>query len=346
LYRVVEVSIVSGKFPTEWKKAKVACIHKKGSKKNCSNYRPISLLSIPSKTVEHLISSQLNNHLTNFNLQNDHQWGFRPQRSTEDLLLYMTEKWRKAIDNGLIVGVLFIDFKKAFDSISHTVLLKKLNACGISGNFLQFTIVNGTQSNEASIDYGVPQGSILGPSCFSINVNDMPENVDCALDLFADDTTAYEVDNSVDKVLNKLKKDILCLHKYATKNSLTIHPDKCEILILSKAKFTGPLPIVEMDGNCIKVVQTSKCLGITVLYGILIWGNCSPTYMSHIEKIHIRAARFIHCISKKIPDIEILQKVSWKPILHYYKRSLANKVYAIYNNLTSPLLKDFIKKSN
>ena len=79
LHKVIKRSLLSGKFPTEWKKARVTAVYKKGSKKCCSNYRPISLLPIPSKVVEHLICSQLNDHLTTFNLQNEHMWGFRKQ---------------------------------------------------------------------------------------------------------------------------------------------------------------------------------------------------------------------------------------------------------------------------
>ena len=98
----------------------------------------------------------------------------------------MTEKWRSAIDAGKSVGVIFIDFKKAFDSVSHHVLFKKLN--GISGQFHQyiesylenrpqFTVINGVSSKEEKVDFGVPQGSLLGPPCFSINVNDITTRI-------------------------------------------------------------------------------------------------------------------------------------------------------------------------
>ena len=95
LQYLVKSSLLSGNFPAKWKTSKVTAVFKKGSKSDCSNYRPISLLSIPSKIVEHLVYSQLTEHLR------EHQWVFRPQRSTDDILLYMTEKWRKAIDSRL-----------------------------------------------------------------------------------------------------------------------------------------------------------------------------------------------------------------------------------------------------
>jgi len=288
LQSVIQCSLTTGKFPTDWKKAKVTAIYKKGCKSNCSNYRPISLLSIPSKILEHLICSQLTAHLREHNLQNEHQWGFRPSRSTEDVLLYLTEKWRKAIDSGKVVGVLFVDFKKAFDSVSHQILLRKLSACGVSGQFLsflesyltnrsQFTVVNGTQSNEADVEFGIPQGSLVGPPCFSINVNDMEDNIDCDLDQFADDSTAHTVADSVDEVLINLRLNAEKLQIYAKRNSLTIHPDKCEIIVLSKHRFVGPLAKVELGGKIIEIVHSSKCLGLTI--------DQNLTWETHIQNI-------------------------------------------------------------
>ena len=202
-----------GKFPSQWKKAKVTCVYKKGKKNECSNYRPISLLSIPSKIFEQLINEQLCSHLDNFNLRSDFQWGFRNNRSTEDLLLYMSEKWHKDIDGGKFVGVLLIDFKKAFDSISHNILLKKLAAHGVTGTSLellesylsnrkQLTYVNGINSEFTQVNYGVPQGSILGPTSFIANVKDLPPSVESQTELLADDCTICECDSSIDLVID------------------------------------------------------------------------------------------------------------------------------------------------
>lgn len=403
LRRVAQCSIKSGKFPTSWKKAKVTAVFKKGSKSECTNYRPISLLSVPSKVIEHLLCSQLKSHLLEHNLQNEHQWGFRPKRSTEDALLYMTEKWRKAIDSGKVVGIVFIDFKKAFDSVSHQILLKKLSACGVSGDCLSYlesylldrkqsTTVNGAISNVANVEYGVPQGSLVGPPCFSAYVNDMQENLGCDLDQFADDSTLHDCSDTVDNVISSLQKNVLAIQNYSSRNSLTIHPDKCEVVIISKQRFIGPLPKIEINGKSIAVVKASKCLGITidqdlswedhvqsvsknfsgkikklfqmrslpkstlstiyhqgilpsVMYGISIWGNCSPTIMARLEKIHTRAARYINKVKKSVPDNLILQHTGWCPLTTYYKRSLACKTYKILNNLSSPLLDDLITKT-
>ena len=144
LFRVLTQSVKSGSFPNKWKTAKVCCAHKKGSTKDCSNYRPISLLSIPSKVVEKFICNQMQSHIHTFNLQTDNQWGFRAQRSTEDLLLHMTEQWRKAVDEGKVVAVLFLDFKKkpltAFHMKSCSKSFQLLAFLGTSTNSLLATL--------------------------------------------------------------------------------------------------------------------------------------------------------------------------------------------------------------
>ena len=403
LYEVLCQITKTHKFPTAWKMARVSCIFKKGSKRDCSNYRPISLLSIPSKVVENFICHHVNTHLENFNLLNEHQWGFRKARSTEDLLLYLTETWQAALDQKKVVGILLIDFKKAFDTVSHPILLKKLSAIGISGNLhkliadylsdrSQVTQVNGVTSSKENVEYGVPQGSLLGPVAFSVNINDMPDHGELDTDLFADDSNQFIIGNNVDEVMIKIQNHVNEISIYAKENSLTIHPDKSQILIMSKDKFVGPLPSVSLKGENIRVVEKAKCLGVivdnnmswgphtdsickmfskklknlykmnslhkstlrtiyntgilpSILYGILIWGNCAQHLLDDVEKIHIKAARYIERIKKSTPDTEVLSTANWKPLLYYYKKQISCKTYKIYNKLTSPLLSNLIVKS-
>ena len=173
LYHIVEKSITSCKYPTQWKTARVRCAHKKGSTLECGNYCPISLLSIPGKLLESIACKQIDNHLNDNNLISNGQLGFRKGRSTEQLMLSMTEKWKQALDNVKVVGVIFVDFQEAFDSICHEKLSMKLHASGISGklhewimNYLQdrkqYITINGEASESKQIEYGCPPGLLAG----------------------------------------------------------------------------------------------------------------------------------------------------------------------------------------
>ena len=140
------------------------------------------LLSIPSKLLESHICSIIDTHLNSCGTKSCKQWGFSKGLSTEGMLISMTERWKTAIDNGLTVGAVFIDFQKAFDTVPHYILSHKLHAIGISGplhewlmSYLtdrrQFTEVNNCRSATDNVRYGVPQGSLLGPRLYTIYVN-------------------------------------------------------------------------------------------------------------------------------------------------------------------------------
>lgn len=116
-------------------------VPKKGNSSERGDFRPISLLSIPSKMYESIIGDSIDYHFVNKGLSNKNQWGFKPNRSTKLLMLHLTEVWRKELDRNRIVGVLFIvDFKKAFDSFCDKTMALKLQACGISGNVYKLIV--------------------------------------------------------------------------------------------------------------------------------------------------------------------------------------------------------------
>ena len=321
-------SILECKFPSQWKQAQVKCLHKKGSTLDCGNYRPISLLSIPGKLLENVVSQQLDNFSYGNNLISMNQWGFRKGGSPELLLLSLTEQWRLALDESNIIGVVFIDFQKAFDCINHTVLKDKLHYIGITGSFYdwllnylenrkQFVTVNGSNSELLEIDTGVPQGSLLGPRLYSIYSNDLPgATKNASVEMFADDTTAFCIGKTVDEVLSNIQKAIADINKWAKDNFMTIHPAKTELMLLSKSKFIGPLQKICLGPNELSFVSKATCLGIHI--------DNKLSWSQHVKTLSKRfSARVKKPKHLKGLDNHILESIYFKGIIPSITYSIA-----------------------
>ena len=154
-----------------WKTSRMHTVYKKGDSTDKSNYRPLQVLRIPSKILKATVCQNIDNFIYENGLSNKNQWGLI--KGT-----HLKEKWKIALDNGNVVGVVFIDFKKAFDCVSHSILYLKLQALAFSGSGLkwiidylkerkQFAVVSGCKSQLNAVKCGIPQGSLLGPRLFS-----------------------------------------------------------------------------------------------------------------------------------------------------------------------------------
>ena len=262
-------------YPPQWKTANAKCLFKKGDKLDIQNYRPVSLLSIPSKMFEYIICNTIDQHLTAQNLITDRQWGFTKGVSPDMHLINMTETWREHIEQGKLIGIIFLDFRKAFDSVCHRTLLLKLQAAGISGNLyellrnylqnrLQYVSIGNVFSDKKKVLAGVPQGSLFGPRAYKIYSNDLPDSTSNDLDMFADDSTGYCVSNSIHELCTVLQNTILELEQWAKINSLKIHTVKTELMIISKKPVYGPFPLICIGNEPINFVMKSKCLGIYI----------------------------------------------------------------------------------
>ena len=270
-------AITLSSFPDEWKMAKVVPLYKNGQRNIPGNYRPISVLPAISKIMERILYDQLYDYLTKFELLSDSQFGFRKFHSTASALLDCTNDWYVNLDRKMFNLVVLIDLKKAFDTVDHQILLRKLELYGIKGQALtllksyltnrkQKCQIKNSFSSERLIKCGVPQGSILGPLFFLLYVNDLPQCLNKTKPcLFADDTNLTASGDSITDVEIAVNSDLENLRKWLIANKLSLNVAKTEFMLIgSKQKISNSHPNVVIENKQIKQVYECKTLGVTV----------------------------------------------------------------------------------
>ena len=216
LSEIFNCAISTNVFPDDLKIGKVSPIHKSNDRDNLNNYRPISVLPTIARVFERLLYNKMYIYLTENKLLGQQQFGFRSLHSTALALSKSTNQWLMNINNGKLNSVIFLDIKKAFDTVDHKILLMKLSCYGIKDNSLKLSesylkdriqccSVNGHLSSLKLIECGVPHGSIVGPLLFLIYMNDLPHflpNVD--ITMFADDTSFSKAFKGVSEIKEHL----------------------------------------------------------------------------------------------------------------------------------------------
>lgn len=280
LTHILNNSIKTSVFPTQWKHAKVIPIYKNDSSLEVSNYRPISILPVLSKILERHVHGELNKFLNLHKLIGISQSGFREKHSCETALLKIIDDWMKSIDNGYLIGSVFLDLRKAFDLVNHSVLIDKLFIYGLSQSSLswfksylmgrqQSTFAIGTMSAPLPITCGVPQGSIIGPLLFIIYMNDMVQCLrNCSADMYADDTTFYLKEKSTNVLNTKIEEDMDNVSKWCRNNKMVINGNKTKSMLVGSKQRLSSLPnaklSIAIDGTPIQNVYCEKMLGVKI----------------------------------------------------------------------------------
>ena len=238
-------SLELGKVPDIWKLANVCAVFKKDDPSLVQNYRPISLLSTIDKVLERLIFKQIYRHFEINNILTTAQSGFTPRDSTTNQLIDIYNTFCKALDAGKEIRVVFFDISKAFDRVWHRGLIQKLKSAGITGHLLnwftdyllnrqQCVVLPGAKSEFRVIGSGVPQGSILGPLLFLLYINDIVQEIQSTIKLFADDTSLYLVVDHPDNTARTLQSDIDKITRWSEKWLVNFNPKKTETMLVSR----------------------------------------------------------------------------------------------------------------
>ena len=278
LCHIFNLSLSQGHFVTDFKKAKVIPVYKKGKKANVNNYRPIRLLPVLSKILEKIVHNRLYSFLSQSNFSYDLQVGFRKNHSTSQAAAVMVENINKSFEDKEYTLGVFLNLSKAFDTIDHSILLAKLNHFGVRGvanewfrsylnDHLVQTEIDGNISNSKPIVVGVPQGSILGPLPFLIYINDFPKCLTLGKAImFADDTNLFLNSSSYQALYEVTNTQLKHVKVWLSVNKLTLNTDKI-LYIAFRTPNSLPPPSalsIQFKNKHLKRVNTCKFLGLTI----------------------------------------------------------------------------------
>lgn len=317
--QLINQSLETGCFPKDWKVSVVVPIEKVSGAVRCEDHRPINMVATYEKLLETVVNNQVREYVQENKLLTDAQAGFRVRHSCESALQTVISKWKIALDNKRLVGVVLLDFRRAFETINRKLLIRKLHKYGFEGNVLKWfsqyleTRTQKTKYKEhfSSVkvnDHGVPQGTVLGPELFVLYINDIVKVVKkCGIQLFADDTLLFAEGDTVQDIVNLLNEDLENIYRWLWSNSLRVNIDKTKCMVL-KSRYnvidTYNHNGIVINGNRIEQVNECKYLGVII--------DERLTFSSHANYISKKVSRKINLLCRMGRDLS-----SWTKLLIY-----------------------------
>lgn len=344
LSKLFKLSYNMGYVPVEWKMANVVPVHKKGSKSEAENYRPISLTCLIAKIFERIIKEHIL-QLTTHQLDTK-QHGFLAKKSCITNMVPFIDSLSISLNNNMPVDVVYFDFAKAFDSVNHDLILAKLkHKYNIDGTLLKFlvnylsgrfqkVVIGNESSSYKQVLSGVPQGSILGPLLFVLFINDLPEQIsnNTNLALYADDTKIWRQINSPDDHLI-LQKDIDVLNDWAITNKMNFNILKCKVLTVTHRAIINPFQY-SLGDKILKYTTCEKDLGVDMTPSLNWTSQCNRLYTKACQKIGLlkRNCHIVNdTIRRRVLYLTLVRSLfqHCSEIWHPTSKSLMNKLECI-----------------
>ena len=273
--RIINTSIRTGIFPERWKTSLVTPLHKRGSREEVGNYRPVSILPIASKILEMAVHKQISKHAETNGLIPEYQHGFRSKRSTTTALLSMVSKWGQDLKNHKYVIILMFDLSAAFDTLDKHVLCEKLRIIGFDeisrkwiGSFMsrrrQVVKIENATSEETAVNIGSPQGGILSPLLFILYVMDIGLWTNASVCSYADDTTISMAGDDLEWLKKSMEVEANKVLSFMASNELVANPTKTEMMIMCRNKVDVSKETLRLGDAMITAKSEVKLLGMKI----------------------------------------------------------------------------------